>query len=99
MGKDSKNRVTLAKTKKEEGAGRETVNDAVAGVNDMERMTIVRLNKSKCYDNIQRKAEPNCFSMGVTNLSADAVCTLMNCKDPFNPKSKIEAKAIADGCQ
>ena len=57
-------KVTPAKTNKEEGAGRESVNDAVAGVNDMECMTIVHLNKSKCYDNIQRKAEPNCFSVG-----------------------------------
>ena len=95
----ARKRVTPAKTNKEEGAGHETVNDAVAGVNDMERMTIVRLMKSKCYDNIQRKAEPNCFSVGVTNLSADVVCTILNCAYPFNPKSKIEARAIADGCQ
>ena len=58
------NRVTPAKTDKEEGAGREAVNDAVDGVIDMECKTIVRLNKLKCYDNIQRKAEPNCFSVG-----------------------------------
>ena len=93
------NKITPAKTNKEKGAGRDAVNDAVDGVIAKERKTIVHLNKAKCYDKIQRKVEPNCFSVGVINLSGETVCTLMNCKDPFNPKSKTEAKAIADGCQ
>jgi len=109
MGNPSKNKITPgktkksipAKTKKSKGADLGVVKAAVAGINGTELMTtrIVRLNKSKCYDHIQRKAEPNCFSVGVINLNADTVCTLMNCKNPFVPKSKTEAKAIADGCQ
>ena len=94
-----KNTVTPGKNGKEQGATRETVRNAANEIASKERMTIMRRTKSKCYDSIQRKAEPNCFSVGVTNLSADVVCTLMNCTDPFNPKSIPEAKAIADGCQ
>ena len=55
--------------------------------------------KKKSHTNIQCKCEPECFSVGVVQLKAETMCTMMNTSDPFNPKSKEEAEAIAEGCQ
>jgi len=54
--------------------------------------------KKKSHANIQRKCETECFSMGVVHLRAETVCTMMNTRNPFEPKDKEEAAAIAEGC-
>jgi len=54
--------------------------------------------KKKSHANIQRKCESECFSMGVVHLRAETMCTMMNTQNPFEPKDKEEAAAIAEGC-
>ena len=54
--------------------------------------------KKKAHACIQCKSEPGCFSMGVVQLKADVVCTILNVSDPFEPESEVEAQAITEGC-
>ena len=54
--------------------------------------------KATRYDGIQRKAESECFSVGIVQLKPASLVATLNSDNPHEPKSKTEAIAIAETC-